>query len=314
MMTLRRVAQFVLLVTLGGCASMNARTTGRSKAGSRRESIDVGGERREFLLHVPARYRGDSAVPLVIMLHGHGDHAAKFERSTGMSAKSDTAGFIVAYPQAQGSPSVWHTAVDGSGKRDDVSFIRALIDTLSARYRIDPRRIDVAGHSNGAFMAYRLGTVMSRRIAALGISAGSIGKITADGDTVRVKRPSHPVAVIAFHGTADNSVPYDGGPESDGPRHIIPAPESIKFWVTSDQCDTLATHTPVANGAVRRDAYETCAAGTSVVLYTIVGGTHRWPGDDAEWWKFADPTAHVISATDEMWAFFVAHPKHSAPQ
>ena len=111
--------------------------------------LPVAAEHRSFILHVPRSYRADRPTPLVILLHGHGAKAAAFERSTGMSAKAEKESFIVAYPQALGSPSVWHTAVDGSPHGDDVAFIATLIDSVSHVYNIDPARIYVGGHSNG---------------------------------------------------------------------------------------------------------------------------------------------------------------------
>jgi polyhydroxybutyrate depolymerase len=272
-------------------------------------AVPVGSEQREFILHVPPSYRSDHPTALVILLHGHGARAAAFERSTGMSVKADKEGFIAVYPQALGSPSSWHSSVDGSSRTDDVAFIRTIIDSLSRTYAIDPARIYVAGHSNGAFMAYRVGSALSSRIAALGISAGSIGRITSTGDTLRIREPVTPVSVIAFHGKADRAVPYDGGAEADGPRRIVPAPQSIDFWVGSDGCTSRPRSDTTQHGNLVRDDYTGCRNGTEVVLYTIMDGTHKWPGDQTPWWKFAGSASDAISATDAMWSFFAAHPK-----
>ncbi|HEV2642259.1 MAG TPA: PHB depolymerase family esterase, partial [Candidatus Elarobacter sp.] len=304
-----RALAVALLATVSGCAMF-----GGLPFHSRMRAISVGTQPREFILHVPSSYHADHATSLVILLHGRGARAASFERSTGMSRKADREGFIVAYPQALGSPSLWHTAVDGSPRVDDVAFIRTIIDSVSKQYAIDPARIYVAGHSNGAFMAYRIGSALSARVAAIGISAGSIGRITRTGDTLRIREPVTPVSVIAFHGKADRSVPYDGGPESDGPRRIVPTPQSVDFWVNSDGCNDQARSDTTERGNLVRDVYTGCKGGTEVVLYTIMDGTHKWPGDQTPWWKFAGSASNAVSATDAMWAFFVAHPKQSLQQ
>ena len=278
-------------------------------ARSHDEGLPVGHEKRTYILHVPAAYHRDSPVPLVILLHGHGSRAETFERLTGMSDMADQKGFIVAYPQALGSPSVWHSGVDGSARIDDVAFIRTLIQTLREKYNIDPDRIYVGGHSNGAFMAYRVGAALSATVAAVGISAGSIGRVTSRGDTVRIQTPDNPVSVVAFHGLADNSVPYFGGKEADGPSRIITVPNSMRLWVTADHCGTTPDTTILDRGNVTREEYHDCLAGTSVVLYTIANGTHRWAGDEAPWWEFWHDDRGTLSATDSMWAFFAAHPR-----
>lgn len=275
--------------------------------------LRVGHDHRTYIIHVPKSYHRNAPVPLVILLHGHGSRAETFERLTGMSDKADTKGFIVVYPQALGAPSVWHTGVDGSASIDDLAFIRTLIAELRTRYQIDASRIYVGGHSNGAFMAYRVGAALSTTVAAIGISAGSIGRITIGADTVRVKAPDLPVSVIAFHGKADHTVPYDGGSETDGPRRIVPVAQSIRMWVTSDGCRPTPDSTILETGNVIRENYRDCRAGTEVVLYTINDGTHRWPGDPTPWWHFWGSTGGGLSATDQMWSFFESHPKLTAP-
>ena len=301
---LRTVVSAIVVAPLAGCAALRV-----LPARSHDVTQTVGREQRDYILHVPRSYKRDQPVPLVIMLHGHGSRAQTFERLTGMSRKADREGFIVAYPQALGSPSVWHSGVDGSQRVDDVAFIRILIDTLSRRYAIDPQRIYVAGHSNGAFMAYRVGSALSSTVAAIGISAGSIGRISSRGDTVRIMAPGTPVSVIAFHGKADDMVPYDGGAETDGPRRIVSTPQSIQFWVKSDGCGLVPDTTVLDAGNVIRTDYTACAADTEVVLYTIVDGTHKWPGDRNPWWNFWNHSSTALSATDQMWSFFADHPK-----
>lgn len=303
------IAPIALAMSLvfSGCAAFSVLPSRSHDLG-----LTVGREQRDYILHVPKSYDRNRPTPLVILLHGHGSRAQTFEQSTGMSGKADKNDFIVAYPQALGSPSVWHSGVDGSARVDDVAFIRTLIDSISSDYNIDPSRIYVAGHSNGAFMAYRIGSALSPTVAAIGISAGSIGRITAHGDTLRIRAPTNPVSVIAFHGKADRTVPYDGGKETDGPRRIVSAPQSIHFWVNSDGCSAAPDTSVLDKGNVIRDDYTGCRAGTEVVLYTIVDLTHKWPGDKTPWWKFAGHASHAVSATDEMWSFFMAHPKQHA--
>jgi polyhydroxybutyrate depolymerase len=271
--------------------------------------MKVAGVMRTFLVHVPAHYDNTRRVPLVIVLHGHGESAGNFENYTGMSDKADTEGFVAVYPQALGDPAVWHTAIDGPATRDDIQFVRNIIRDVERRFRIDRRRIYVAGHSNGGIMAYRLASVMSDRIAAVGVTAGTIGMIDAHGDTVRISPPPHPVSVIHFHGVADPSVPYNGGPESDGPENVISTRNTIAFWTTADHCTHAPARTISADRNVIVDSWSDCADGTAVTLYTIVDGTHRWPGDDVPWYTFPGRDDANVNATDVMWAFFAAHPR-----
>jgi len=58
---------------------------------------------------------------------------------------------------------------------------------------------------------------------------------------------------------------------------------------------------------VTRRAYPDCAGDASVVLYTIRGGGHTWPGGTPmpEW--LVGPTTRSIDATRLMWEFFRQH-------
>lgn len=274
------------------------------------QKMYVAGQLRTYLLHIPAHYDTIRLAPLVIVLHGHGGSAANFEKYTGMSEKADLEGFIAVYPQAQGDPSDWHTAIDGPRKRDDIAFVRDIIDLLERRYRIDHRRIYAAGHSNGGIMTYRLASTLSDKLAAIGVTAGSIGMINQHGDTLRIAPPPHPVSVIHFHGLADPSVPYAGGPETDGPDNIVSVKNTISFWIAADHCPTaLASRSVSSDRNVIIESYSPCASGTAVTLYTIIDGTHRWPGDEVPWYTFPGRDDSDVVATDVMWAFFAAHPR-----
>jgi len=49
------------------------------------------------------------------------------------------------------------------------SFIRALIGRLESTYRVDPHRLFVTGHSNGALLAFALACQMSTMVDAIAV-------------------------------------------------------------------------------------------------------------------------------------------------
>jgi len=61
-----------------------------------------------------------------------------------------------------------------------------------------------------------------------------------------------------------------------------------------------------AKGDAHCSTYETCNAGATVTLCTIDLGGHTWPGGTPT--PTLGYTTTDISATDEMWRFFSAHP------
>ena len=283
-------------VTLAQCS-----LAGRNP-GSSGQTIVVNGVTRHFSLHLPVSYASRRGpLPLVVLLHGHGSSGVKIERSTGMSDKADEANFIAVYPDGRGDPKGWQVFDDRTGADQDVAFIGQLIDTLEKLYAVDPRRVYVAGHSNGGMMAYRLGVDLDDKIAGVGVSAGLLGKkFAADPTPI-------PVTLVAFHGKADDVVPYDG---SDGDLHYhrryLSAPASVAAFASRDGCDGASEKTS-ADGNVVEKTYSGCDRGSAVVFITINNLTHKWPGDRHGLGMITDRSD--VIATDEMWDVFRDHPK-----
>lgn len=78
-------------------------------------------------------------------------------------------------------------------------------------------------------------------------------------------------------------------------------------WARGNQCATDPVES-VAAVDVARLEYPNCADDAAVVLYTIGGGGHSWPGGKPmpEW--LVGATNRNIDATGQMWAFFREHP------
>jgi polyhydroxybutyrate depolymerase len=203
-----------------------------------------------------------------------------------MSPKADAEAFIVVYPE--GVDQLWR---DGPGS-DDVQFVRDLIAHLRGEYTIDPKQIFATGISNGGGMANRVGCDLSEVIAAIGLVSGAY-------NAWKICKPGRPVPVVAFHGTADNIVPYEGvGLGNAAP----PIPEWASAWAERDGC--VSTPTTFSQGEVTGETWGNCEAGAEVVLYTIAGKGHSWPGSAMP----AQITTRDINATDVIWDFFKSHP------
>ena len=285
-----------LLLALAGAASffVDNRSNG---------SFVSSGETRDFLVYVPSSYDRAQPAPLVISLHGAAMWGAAQKEMSQWNRVADAEGFIVVYPSgvAGNGPRIWRE--DGAERQArDVKFISELIDTLSARYNIDVARIYANGLSNGGGMSFALSCDLPDRIAAVGmVGAAQLMPFESCRD-------HRPFPMITFHGTDDRAVPYHGGKTWVAPNRFPDVRGWVSKWAQRNRCAPTPVDSTIATDVTRR-VYMKCAEGADLVLYTIVGGGHTWPGGQPlpEW--FTGRTTNSISASREMWAFFRAHPR-----
>ncbi len=270
-------------------------------------TLKVDGRNRSALIHVPVRDNPDVPAPLVLILHGARTNAAIMAAFTQMNAKADEAGFMAVYPNGTGTDPLlyWNagqrTAQIVRENPDDVKFIRLLLDDLATVLKIDARRVYATGMSNGGTMCYRLAAELPNRIAAIAPVAGTM---------VFVDRPPpRPMPVMHFHGTADAVVKY-GGRNDGALAPVRSVDETIEYWRRANKCEEPASVSELPNRhddgtRVRKSvsAPKAGSTGAEVILYTIEGGGHTWPGQEAVLPSLGKSTRQ-ISANDLMWEFF----------
>jgi polyhydroxybutyrate depolymerase len=261
------------------------------------------GDNRDYLLYIPPSYNRARPAPLVITLHSSMSWPTSAMNISHWNQVAEEQGVIVVYPSGTGlGPKSWEmTGSDTPLRMPDVIFISDLIDSLEASYNIDRTRIYVNGMSNGAGMTFVLSCTLTDRIAAVGmVSTG----LDPDWNWCQDHTP---VPVIAFHGTADPVCPYDGGPSRLAGGSFPSIRGTIANWSRRNQCRPDPIESTVAANVTRLE-YPGCAEDADVVLYTIKGGGHQWPGGEpvvAQW--MVGPYSHDIDATRQMWAFFSQH-------
>lgn len=239
----------------------------------------VVGPDRPVTVFVPDSYDPMEALPLVLLLHGYGVTGAQMDSVLGFRAFANDNRFITAYPDgtidSDGS-TFWNATetccdFEGTGV-DDSAFLRSVVEEAQDTAHIDPARIFVLGHSNGGFMAQRLGCDHADLFSVVVSIAGA----TTTQDTCA---PSEGIAVLAVHGTNDGTIAYDGGQFGPGLRYPS-APETAAAWAARNAC----APDPVDGGALdletiageetRVQRFVDCEDNGAVELWTVSGGTH----------------------------------------
>lgn len=265
---------------------------------------------RTFVVHVPPSYTDTTPMPLVLMFHGGFGNGAQFEKNSDMDTVADREGFITVYPNGLGAIRTWNGGrCCGAAARediDDVGFVSELIDHLESSLAIDPARIYAAGMSNGAIFCHRLACELADKIAAIGPVEGTI---MVDDCT-----PSRPVPVIIIHGTADQHVPWNGGYGCGfSDVEMTSVPDTIAIWKKADGCTSDEKSPYIQMGDGTGEYQGDCQA--DIVLCTIYGGGHHWPGGTSPTpWFFNvqcpddGPMSTTFIANEVLWKFFKDHP------
>jgi polyhydroxybutyrate depolymerase len=269
-----------------------------------RRTIRAGGVERSYLLHLPASRGAGRPLPLLLVLHGAGGEGAGIASHTGLTGPATALGYAVVYPD--GIERRWNDGRGPGGGQDDVEFIRILLDSLGHELPVDPRRIYGTGISNGAGLAYRLACDLPGIFAAIAPVAG------APASAIEQRcAATRPVSVISFQGTRDPLMPYEGGHASIRRGLVLSARRSAALFAEVNGCTPppVVTAEPdtVKDGTrVGRLAYGGCREGREVVLYTIEGGGHTWPGGPPVG-RRVGRVSREVDATRTMLDFFDRH-------
>jgi len=154
-----------------------------------------------YLLHLPPGYTDfGTPRPLILFLHGAG------ETNKGLDGlkQCDLWHFAKGHITAKDFPFIVVSPIApqcGWEPWQVKNFVEQIVRDHSKRYRIDPNRIYLTGFSMGGFGTFRTACAYPEMFAAIVPVAGGGEPEQAD--------KLHNVPTWAFHGDADEVVPYE---------------------------------------------------------------------------------------------------------
>lgn len=176
----------VALAVTGAVAAPKSKVT--------KETIVSEGKKRTYFLFVPEGVTASKPAPLLLLLHGSWQRGSSLvERWKDLASKE---GIILAGPDSDHSKG-WATPVDGP------DFLRDLVESLKAKYPINPRSVYLFGHSAGAAHALYMALFESQYFAAAAIYAGLLPE--QGYRLINLARRKIPFGI--WVGTADPLVP-----------------------------------------------------------------------------------------------------------
>jgi poly(hydroxyalkanoate) depolymerase family esterase len=286
----------------------------------------------EYKLWVASAGRNNEAVPLVLMLHGCTQTPEDLAALSRMNDLADKHNLLVAYPiqTAAANPlKCWNWFDPKHQSRDagEPALIAAVVQQVSASYKVDAKRVYAVGISAGGAMAVVMGASYPELFAGLGVIAGTEYKagLTVEGGLAAMKQggpdPNQQgliafqsiqkspggskkrMPVIAFHGTKD---PYLNPLNTE--QVIAQWAETNDYLDDGKANDSVSIKAPnetkgvVPNGyRYTKYRYQDSNGQLLMEKWIVEGLGHAWPGSPITN-QFADPKAP--DATAEMWRFF----------
>ncbi len=262
---------------------------------------------RTYHMYVPSSYDGSEPLPLVVAFHRFTETGKHMAYISQFNETAEREGFLVAYPDG-----LMRTFDVLDVTRDEVGFVRTIVDDVAARYDVDFSRIYATGASNGAFLTYKLAFEAGDLFAAFApVMATMLVDIPKGGP------PDTPRPMLIIHGTEDPIIPYDQELVFAGPNRTIslfPAPETVAFWVEANDCnptpeiEELPENDRTDGTTVVRETYLGNDTRSEVIHYRVEGGGHTWPGGREVWPRpFVGRLSKEFNAADVIWNFLERH-------
>ena len=228
---------------------------------------------------------GAGGAPAVIFLHGYGGSGAGVLARRAMVETLTAGGFAVlapdALPRPGGDRAVWNFYPGWPG-RDDMDFLEALREAAARRFRLDPRRMVLAGFSAGGFMVNYLACARPGAFAAYAPVGGGFWQPLP-------ARCAGPVRLMHSHGWADQVVPLEGRPLRGGRYRQGDIFAGLALWRATNGCgdarpeirpETRPERAQPGSGAAGpwRRVWTGCAPGSALQLRLYPDG-HVVPED-----------------------------------
>jgi poly(hydroxyalkanoate) depolymerase family esterase len=263
-------------------------------------------------VYLPAGHRSRRRAPLLMLLHGCDQEAEEFVDATRFTAVADRHGIVIVAPEQtrRDHPNRcwrWYEARNqerGRGEPAALADVATAMLDERARWRIDPRRVYVAGLSAGGAMALVLAATYPDLFAGVGVHsappyrsatgpAGSFGAMAARGvvpDPAPGAPPLPPAVIV--QGMADRVVA-----PANGTRVAAQ-------WLAFNGAGPLRSSITVGESGVRTTRWYARRGRVVLQLWLVDGLGHAWSGG-LPGGSYSRPTGP--RAATLMWRFLRGH-------
>ncbi|NOT36267.1 MAG: hypothetical protein HOP11_02690, partial [Saprospiraceae bacterium] len=159
--------------------------------------------KREFIISRPSGPAPSGGFPLVFMFHGTSGDGEKFFNISGWKELGEKEKFVTVFPSSLeycveegrfphkttkwNNGNLQEAACPNQVIKDDIKFIKKMVDTLTSFMRINNKMIFAAGFSNGGSMTAKMAIEMGDIFSALAISSSFLHDL--DSGLAKIKVP-----------------------------------------------------------------------------------------------------------------------------
>lgn len=258
--------------------------------------IKVQGLNRDFSFFRPSNPERKK-LPIVIDFHGASGIVAPGFAIDPWVAIARREQFFLLKPQAVSDAYVSYTYwnVGWDVGRDDIFFVKTLLDSIVNQQDIDIDRIYVTGMSSGGHMAFYTAQALRDQIAAVASISGTI--LNSQLSKFNFNKA---VPLCKIHGDADTIVSLNGDSSSAAWSSILP------IWLNNNKISNPPVITQLPdinkndNSTVTKYEYRGATIASDIDFYLINNGNHSIPGIESS-------ANQDINAYEIIWAFFKKH-------
>ena len=233
----------------------------------------------QYYERAPQGWDGASPLPVAVFFPGYGVRPQDVMNNEEIGKVFSDLGVLFVVPESEGGR--WHIPVWGGQDRDDLLFVRNVMENIRERHPVDERRLLATGFSLGASMVWYLACQSPERFTAYVGFSGSFW------EPLPARCAQGPVQFLQIHGTTDPTMPLEGRSVGGGRARQGNVFRGLEVVRSTDACDAARhrqeSRTLPDGSAAQCEIDPACAGGSRVEACFHPGGHYV----DAAWFKTA---------------------------
>jgi len=220
---------------------------------------------------------GEGPFPVLVYLYGSGGHSVTITNHPIFQETIVSRGYMLVVPGAL--DMVYYGSIrdtgwalrnePNTGPRDEIGFLRRVLDDVAQRFPIDRTRILIAGQSRGGFLTWEIACHAPELGSGFAVhAAGYLGPLP--------QRCQRPVRLLHTHGITDPIVPMSSRRVFSGGAPLPALTDSMAVIARTNGCREPQEADHSEFYGFERQSWPGCSRGSGLDLMLHAGG-HMMP-------------------------------------